>query len=144
MFLFGLCSQNSLWISYLSINAACSSHLILFLFYYINIWRKLRTRITKITVFVLWDVELCSLLDIYRHFRDTYCLHHPDDVGSKQFWNISPCIPHYTTQHPRRHIYLYSSPWEPEFLPMKISLYSFLQALPSSLLDLCSLHITLF
>jgi hypothetical protein len=40
----------------------------------------------KMTVF--WDVAPCSLVDVYRRFRGTYCLHHQgdectDDGGSK-------------------------------------------------------------
>jgi hypothetical protein len=32
----------------------------------------------KITVF--WDVALCSLVEVYKHFRDACC---PDDGGNK-------------------------------------------------------------
>jgi hypothetical protein len=31
----------------------------------------------KMTVF--WYVAPCSLVEIYRRFRDAYCLHHQDD-----------------------------------------------------------------
>jgi len=38
---------------------------------------------TKVNV--LWDVAPCSLIEIYRHFRGSYCLHYrPDDGGSKR------------------------------------------------------------
>jgi hypothetical protein len=34
----------------------------------------------------LWDIALCSLVQVYRRFRDAYCLHHQgdrlDDEGS--------------------------------------------------------------
>jgi hypothetical protein len=35
---------------------------------------------------VFWVVTLCSLVEVYRHFRGAYCLHHqsdecPDDGG---------------------------------------------------------------
>jgi hypothetical protein len=36
---------------------------------------------------VFWNAALCSLVDIDRHFRGAYCLHH---------------LPDYTVQHPRR------------------------------------------
>jgi hypothetical protein len=33
---------------------------------------------------VLWAIVPCSLVDVYRHFRGAYCLHHQgDDGGSK-------------------------------------------------------------
>jgi hypothetical protein len=42
----------------------------------------------KMTVF--WDVAPCNLVEIYRHFTGTCCLHHqgddiPDDGSSKYF-----------------------------------------------------------
>jgi hypothetical protein len=40
---------------------------------------------------VFWVVTLCSLVEIYQHFRGTCWLHHqgPDDGGSKYLWNVS-------------------------------------------------------
>jgi hypothetical protein len=36
----------------------------------------------KMTVF--WDVEMCSLVEVYQRFRDAGCLpHRPDNEGSK-------------------------------------------------------------
>jgi hypothetical protein len=48
---------------------------------------------------VLWDAAQCSLVDIDRRFRGT---HHPNDRGSKIFWNVGQYLPDYTSQHPRR------------------------------------------
>jgi hypothetical protein len=46
----------------------------------------------KISIF--WDVAQYSLVDVDRHFRGAYCLHHqgdelhhPDDGGIKILWN---------------------------------------------------------
>jgi hypothetical protein len=40
---------------------------------------------------VIFDVALCSLVQIYRRFRGTYCLHYHrlDDGGSNHFRNVS-------------------------------------------------------
>jgi hypothetical protein len=46
---------------------------------------------TVMKVAVLWDVELCSLVDT-----------DPDDEGSKLFCNIVYYLPDYMVQHPRR------------------------------------------
>jgi hypothetical protein len=40
--------------------------------------------------------------------------HHPDDEGSKHLWNIGKFVRDYTPQHPRRQLFPYSPPWEPE------------------------------
>jgi hypothetical protein len=41
---------------------------------------------TSMKMAVFWDVVPCSLVDVYRCFRGTYCLHQcPDDGGSKYF-----------------------------------------------------------
>jgi hypothetical protein len=29
-----------------------------------------------------WDTALCSLAEVYRRFREWYCIHRPDDGGS--------------------------------------------------------------
>jgi hypothetical protein len=40
----------------------------------------------KMTAF--WDIEQCSLVEVYRRFRGAYCLNHhrrrPNNEGSKQ------------------------------------------------------------
>jgi hypothetical protein len=59
----------------------------------------------KITVF--WDVAACCLVDIGRHFRGAYCLHHED------------YLPDYTVQQPTSQPSSYSSPWQPEISQMK-------------------------
>jgi hypothetical protein len=42
----------------------------------------------KMTAF--WDIALCCLVEVYRHFRGSYCFHcqAPDDDGSKHVWNV--------------------------------------------------------
>jgi hypothetical protein len=38
--------------------------------------RKVNFRIKRVLqIMVPWDVALCNLADIYRHFRETCCLH---------------------------------------------------------------------
>jgi hypothetical protein len=67
---------------------------------------------------VLWDVEPCSPLEVY---RGACCLHHqgdrPDDGGRKHLWNISKLLPDYTAQHSTRQLSLYSPPWESKISP---------------------------
>jgi hypothetical protein len=55
----------------------------------------------RMTVF--WDVAPCSLVEVYRRFRNACYLHHqddPDDWGSKYLWNVAEFLPDYTVQHP--------------------------------------------
>jgi hypothetical protein len=47
---------------------------------------------TDIKMTVFWYVALCSLVEIDRHFRGAYCLHHKSDEFLRD----------YTAQHPRR------------------------------------------
>jgi hypothetical protein len=59
----------------------------------------------KMTVF--WVVAPCSLVDVYWHFKGVCCLHqqglhHPDDGGSKNLWNVGNLLPDYTAQQPKR------------------------------------------
>jgi hypothetical protein len=64
---------------------------------------------------VFWIVAPYSLVDVYRHIRGTYCLHHrPDDGGSKGLWNVGKRLPDYTAQHPRRQPSSDSPQWEPQ------------------------------
>jgi hypothetical protein len=81
---------------------------------------------------VFWDVALCSLVEVYRHFT-TY---RPDDGGSKHLWNVGKLLPDYTAQHPRRHSFSYLPPWEPEILPNVIF---FIVNIKLSFLKLCKL-----
>jgi hypothetical protein len=46
----------------------------------------------KMTVF--WVIAPCSLVEVYRRFRGTYCLHHQGDECK--------LLPDYTAQQPRR------------------------------------------
>jgi hypothetical protein len=40
-------------------------------------------------------------------FRGPYCLHHPDDGGSKVLWNVGQYLEDYTLQHSKRQPSLY-------------------------------------
>jgi hypothetical protein len=41
----------------------------------------------KMTAF--WDIAPCNVVEIDRHFRGAYCLHHhPDHGGSTYLWNV--------------------------------------------------------
>jgi hypothetical protein len=41
----------------------------------------------------------CNLVEVYRRFRGTCCLHHrPDDGGIKYLLNIGKLLPDYTAQ----------------------------------------------
>jgi hypothetical protein len=58
-----------------------------------------------LTITVLWDVVLCSVVETNQHFRNAYCLHHQGTLmpeGSVMSVNI--CIP----QHPIRQSSSYS------------------------------------
>jgi hypothetical protein len=60
----------------------------------------------SMTMIVLKDTVLCSLVEVDRRFTRTYCLHHrgdgPDYGGRKHVWNVGQFLPDYTAQHPRR------------------------------------------
>jgi hypothetical protein len=52
---------------------------------------------------VFWVVAPCSLVEVYRHFRDTGCLQYrPDDGGSKYLLNVNE--PDYTALQPGGHL----------------------------------------
>jgi hypothetical protein len=60
----------------------------------------------------LWYTAPCNLVQVDRHFICAYCLHHqgdgiihPDDEGSKQFWNVGPLLWEYLAQYHH---------WEPD------------------------------
>jgi hypothetical protein len=62
---------------------------------------------TSMKTAVFYVVALCSLVEVYRHFRGACCLHHhvthcPDYGGSTNLWNIGKLLPDYTEQPPRR------------------------------------------
>jgi hypothetical protein len=79
-----------------------------------------------------WDIAPCCLLEVYQHFRGTYCLHHqddgsdirndsiiramslPDDGGCARLWNVGQLLRDFTAQYPRRLSSSCSRPWEPE------------------------------
>jgi hypothetical protein len=46
---------------------------------------------------VFWDIAVCSLVEINRRFRGTYCFHHQsDNRGSKHLFNIGQFLRDYT------------------------------------------------
>jgi hypothetical protein len=61
-----------------------------------------------------WYIALCSLVEVDRRFRGSYCLsyqgddasskiHHPNDKGSQNLWNVGLILRHYNTaQYPLR------------------------------------------
>lgn len=57
------------------------------------------------------DALQCSLVDMDRHFRGSYCLHFwrdersPDDVGNKFLWNVGQYMPDTAVQYPSRQPY---------------------------------------
>jgi hypothetical protein len=56
-------------------------------------------------VVVFWVVAPCTLVGVYRRFRDVCCLHHrPDDRS------VGKLLPDYTMQKPRRESPSYSPP----------------------------------
>jgi hypothetical protein len=57
----------------------------------------------------IWDITLCSLIEVDRHFRGTFCLHHPypDGWGSTHLWNIGLLLQDSTAQYPRKSSTLY-------------------------------------
>lgn len=62
-------------------------------------------QIVKTAVF--WDAVPCSLVDIYRRFRDDHCLHHSDSGGIKFLRIVVQYLPDYTVQHSRKQPYSY-------------------------------------
>jgi hypothetical protein len=54
---------------------------------------------------VFWVVAPCILVEVYRLFRGTCCLHHQgddfDNGGSKRLWNVGKRLPDFTAQQPR-------------------------------------------
>jgi hypothetical protein len=68
---------------------------------------------------VFWVVALCSLVEVYRHFRGICCLHHQGDSSPWWPWNIGKLLPDYTVLLPRRQPSSYSPPWEPQIVPSK-------------------------
>jgi hypothetical protein len=50
----------------------------------------------KMKMTVIWDVVLCSLVDIDRRFGGNYCLQHQGML----FWNVGQYLKDYTVQHP--------------------------------------------
>jgi hypothetical protein len=54
-------------------------------------------------VAVFWVVALCSLVEVWLRFRHACRL-----------WNVDKLLPDYTAQQPRRQLFSYSPPWEPE------------------------------
>jgi hypothetical protein len=54
-------------------------------------------------IYVFWDVMICSLVDIYKHFGGSCCLNLlPEDGACKFLWN-SKHLPDYTVSHPHSH-----------------------------------------
>jgi hypothetical protein len=49
-----------------------------------NVSRKL-----SLEMIVLWDVAPCNLVEIDRHFRDAYCLHHQGDPHTRRRENLN-------------------------------------------------------
>jgi hypothetical protein len=64
----------------------------------------------KITVFR--GVAPCSLVEVYRRFRGSCCLHRQgslhhraDGAGGKNLWSVGKRLPDDTAQHPRRQLF---------------------------------------
>jgi hypothetical protein len=54
------------------------------------------------------DIAPCSLVEVDRRFREAYCLHHRDDAGGTDLWNVGLYIPEgYSLQnvHYLRHVF---------------------------------------
>jgi hypothetical protein len=70
----------------------------------------------KMTVF--WDTAHCSLVELDRRFRCSYCLQHQDDDhsddgGSMHIWNVG-VLWNYKALYSRKLSSLYSPQWKPE------------------------------
>jgi hypothetical protein len=52
---------------------------------------------------VIYDVAPCSLVEVYRRFRSSCCLHHQGD-GPEHFWNVGKFLPEYAAQHTRSNL----------------------------------------
>jgi hypothetical protein len=54
-----------------------------------------------------WVVAPCSLVEIYRHFSGTCCLHHQgndDDGDSRDVWSVGKFLREFLALQPRRHL----------------------------------------
>jgi hypothetical protein len=69
-------------------------------------------RTTGVRLAVSWAVAPCSLVQVYRRFRGTYCLHHRPVNGDYQ------SVPDYTALQPSEQPSSCSSPWEPQILQL--------------------------
>jgi hypothetical protein len=85
--------------------------------------KRYKNKIIYLNMTVFSVVALCSLVKVYRRFRDTCCSHHqgdgshhPDDGGSKYLWNVSKRLPDYTVLQTRRQPSSYSQPSERQIL----------------------------
>jgi hypothetical protein len=61
----------------------------------------------NISMAVFWVVAMCSLVEVYQHFRGALCLHHQGDLSSDNM-----------VLQPRRQPSSYLLPWEPQILQM--------------------------
>jgi hypothetical protein len=69
-----------------------------------------------------WVVAPCSLMKLYRRFRDAY---YPYYQGHKSLWNVGKLLLDYTAQHLGRQSSSYSPRWE-----FEISQYIILSSFP--------------
>jgi hypothetical protein len=72
-------------------------------FHIVNNARR-SARITEyLKMAAFWDIESCSLVEIYGRFRCAYCFYHrPDDRGNQQLRNLGQFIRDYTVQYPKK------------------------------------------
>jgi hypothetical protein len=61
----------------------------------------------SVKTIVFWNVAPCSLVEVYRLFKDACCLHHQGDRPLQHLWNVGKLLSDYTAQDPISGLLIY-------------------------------------
>jgi hypothetical protein len=104
--------------------------MLIFLVFYYSALFSLHSNISSslYAIFICLNIALCSLVEIDRRFRGTYCLHYPGDrpeVGGRtHLWNVGLHLRVHTAVYPKSLSSSYSPSWELE-LPSSFFLWHY-------------------